>query len=75
MFSGKFYWIPEATHHSSKFEVKNGAFVKPGTELTPNVYSKIQGLAHINELDQELIVKPVELVCINNLKNGSEDEG
>ena len=68
LFSGKFYWIPEATYYSSKFEVGNGEFIKPGTELSTGVFSKIQGLTQINELEQELIIKPVELFFTNNLE-------
>ena len=68
IFSGKFYWIPEATYYSSKFEVKNGAFVKPGVEVTANNFAKIQGLVEISELDQELTIKPVELLLINKLE-------
>ena len=67
IFAGKFYWIPEATYHSSKFEVENGEFIKKGTEIISGIFAKVDGLAQINELDQELVLKPIELLSINKL--------
>ena len=67
IFAGKFYWIPEATYHSSKFEVENGEFIKKGTEVISGIFAKIDGLVQINELDQELVLKPIELLSINKL--------
>ena len=74
IFAGKFYWIPEATYHSSKFEVENGEFVKKGTEVISGIFSKIDGLAQINELDQELIIKPVELLSCLLYTSDAADE-
>lgn len=74
IFSGKFYWIPEATYHSTKFEAENGEFIKPGQEVMPNNIAKIQGLAQINELDQELVLKPAELLLINKSEKSFSDQ-
>ena len=68
IFAGKFYWIPEATYYSSNFEVENGEFVKKGTEVISGIFSTISGVAQINEVDQELVIKPIELLSVNKLE-------
>ena len=68
IFAGKFYWIPEATYYSSTFEVENGEFVKKGTEVISGILSTISGVAQINEVDQELVIKPIELLSVNKLE-------
>jgi DNA-directed RNA polymerase subunit beta' len=71
LFTGSLYWIPEETHQlsfigSENLKIKEGSFVKQGTEILPEVFSNIEGFAHFNETTSELIIKPGELYKINN---------
>ncbi len=69
IFSGFLYWVPEETHQlsSSNFEkikLKDGNFITKGTEILPNVYTKIDGFVQMDETNYELIIKPGELYQI-----------
>ena len=69
IFSGFLYWVPEETHQlsSSNFEkikFKDGNFITKGTEILPNIFSKIDGFLQIDENSSELIIKPGELYQI-----------
>jgi len=68
IFEGKFYWIPEATYYSSKFEVENGQFVKPSNEIISGIFAKIPGLVQIDKVVQELVIKPAELFLFSKLE-------
>lgn len=74
LFSGAFYWIPEETHQIKNsillktIKVNNGSFIVPGTEILPNVFSKIGGLININDVGQELVIKPGELINLTKLR-------
>ena len=66
LFAGFLYWVPEETHQlsSTNFEnlkLKEGNFVTKGTEILPNIYSKIDGFVQLGENNSELIIKPGEL--------------
>merc|ERR1712087_275133 len=73
LFSGVFYWIPEETHRLKNslllqtVKVKNGSFILPGTELFTNTFSKVGGLVNIDDIEQEVIIKPGELINFNKL--------
>ena len=74
LFHGYFYWIPENTYKAVRnipFKVKNGDIILPGTEILPNVFSPIGGLVQINEIEQELLIKPGELFKLSegSIKN------
>ena len=69
IFSGFLYWVPEETHQLSslnfeKIKLKDGNFITKGTEILPNVYSKIDGFVQMAETTHELIIKPGELYQI-----------
>ena len=74
LFSGSIYWIPEETYRQDVFSdfdrpfVSNGSIIKAGMELFPGVVSKKGGLVQINVTEQELVVKPGELINLTNLK-------
>ena len=74
IFSGSFYWIPEETYQLNNslllktIKVKNGVFITPGTEILPNIFSKVGGLVNIDSIEQELIIKPGELINLTNLQ-------
>ena len=66
VFNGCLYWVPEETHSlpttSKKIvQLKNGEFVEKNTYLFTNTYSQIEGIAHINNDESELVIKPGEL--------------
>ena len=71
IFSGSLYWIPEETHYVKslalleKLKLKNGNFIKEGTEIIPNKLTKFGGILQINALTQEIVIKPGELYKIN----------
>jgi DNA-directed RNA polymerase subunit beta' len=70
LFAGFLYWIPEETHQLNsslieKIKVKNGNFVSKGTNILPNISSKIDGFIQIDKQNSELIIKPGELYQIN----------
>nr|YP_010930369.1 RNA polymerase beta'' subunit [Ochrosphaera neapolitana]WKK50097.1 RNA polymerase beta'' subunit [Ochrosphaera neapolitana] len=73
LFSGSFYWIPEETFQQNEIKsfnftkVRNGDFIKPGTEILPNIFSKTGGLLHINNVEQKVVIKPGELFKISNI--------
>nr|WKK50207.1 RNA polymerase beta'' subunit [Ochrosphaera neapolitana] len=75
LFSGSFYWIPEETFQQSELnsvalaKVRNGDFIKPGTEILPNVFSKMGGLLHINNIEQKITIKPGELFNVSNIRS------
>lgn len=77
IFNGFLYWIPEETHsltttNKKVVQVKNGEFVEKNTCLFPNIYSQTEGIAHINNEDSELIIKPGEFYRFekNQLRSG-----
>ena len=49
-------------------KVKNGTIIKAGTEILPNVFAKVSGLVHIDDIEQEIIIKPGELINLTKLK-------
>jgi DNA-directed RNA polymerase subunit beta' len=70
LFTGSLYWIPEETHQLSfvgveNLKVKEGSFVKSGTQVLPDTFSSLEGFAHLNDVTSELIIKPGELYKIN----------
>lgn len=68
LFHGYFYWISEETHkivRNVAFNVVDGQIISAGTEILPGVVSKVAGLIHLNEDEQELLIKPGELFKIN----------
>jgi len=68
LFHGYFYWIPEETHKTLRnvsFNIRDGQIITSGTEILPNVVAKAGGLIHLNEGEQELLIKPGELFKIN----------
>ena len=79
IFTGFLYWVPEETHQLNsvsmeKIKVKNGDFVKKGTCLLPNIFSKVDGFVEIDSQNCELIITPGELYQIttypkNNINN------
>ncbi len=79
LFSGSLYWIPEETHNISsgslleKFKLKHGNFVPQGTEILPKKYTKANGILIVNNSTQELIIKPGELIKINDKTLASID--
>lgn len=75
IFSGFLYWIPEEiynpntlTHFFPSPKVKHGRFIPDGFEIGAKVFSKTKGLAEVNELENEIRIKPGELYDINELK-------
>ena len=74
LFSGVFYWISEETHKlnnsllSKNIKVQNGVFINPGTEILPNIFSKVGGLVNIDDIEQEVVIKPGELINLTKLK-------
>ena len=79
IFTGSLYWIPEETHklnsiNINDIKVKNGAYVKKNTQLLPSIYAGIEGIAYINELDFELIIKPGELYRLDSLQHTPEEK-
>jgi DNA-directed RNA polymerase subunit beta' len=72
LFTGSLYWVPEETHQlsfikSETLSIKEGSFIKQGTQILPGIFSNIAGFAHFNEITSELIIKPGELYKINEL--------
>ncbi len=70
LFTGSLYWIPEEFYNLNIFprqnlKVTNGSFIKPGTEILPDIFSKNGGFVQIDDISQELIIKPGELFKIN----------
>ena len=70
LFTGSLYWVPDEVYNLNIFpfqnlKVKNGSFINPGTEILSNVFSKKGGFVQINEITQELTIKPGELFKIN----------
>ena len=74
LFSGAFYWIPEETHQIKNtillktIKVNNGSLITPGTEILPNIFSKVGGLVNIDDIEQEIVIKPGELINLTKLK-------
>jgi len=73
LFTGSLYWVPEETHQLSfigaeNLKIKEGSFVKQGTQILPDIYSSLEGFAHVNEITSELIIKPGELYKIDDLQ-------
>ena len=71
LFTGSLYWVPEETHQLSfsdadTLKVNGGIFIKKGTEILPDVFSKINGFVEINEANSELTIKPGELYQIQS---------
>ena len=69
IFAGFLYWVPEETHQLTSFsiesiKVKDGTFITKGTQILPNIYSKIDGFAYTDDQNSELIIKPGELYQI-----------
>ena len=65
-FRGSLYWVPEETHiykniGDESIFVQNGSFVRKNTCILPDVYTGINGFVHINETEEEIIIKPGEL--------------
>jgi len=65
-FMGSLFWVPEETHSINNIDeqtlfVKNGSFVRKNTLISSDIYSGINGFVHINETENEVIVKPGEL--------------
>lgn len=76
IFTGLLYWVPEETHQLSyltrgKIKIKDGNFIKKGTKILPNISSRIDGFAEIDEQNSELIIKPGELYQIKEKKDSS----
>ena len=78
IFTGFLYWIPEETHqlgssNLSKLQISDGAFIKKGTTVLPNVVSKIDGFCQINEQNSELVIKGGELYQVTENQKQSLD--
>ena len=74
IFNGTFYWLSEETHHLDSnylenFSLLHGCFVQAGSELNPDITTKISGFAQIDEENSELIIKPGELYEVKGYKN------
>jgi DNA-directed RNA polymerase subunit beta' len=74
IFKGFLYWIPEETHQvksldSITLKVKDGSFIKKGTNILPNITTKIDGFVQIDEYNSELIIKPGELYQLKTHEN------
>ena len=73
IFSGYFYWVPEETYLINpplvdlKKEIQSGLLIQQGTEILQDTFSKTSGLLQINNLTQELTIKPGELFNITDL--------
>jgi DNA-directed RNA polymerase subunit beta' len=70
IFTGFLYWLSEETHQLTSrnlenIKVKDGAFVKKGTVLLPNISSNIDGFVEIDTQNCELTIKPGELYQLN----------
>ena len=70
LFTGSLYWIPEETHQLSfigaeNLKIKDGSFIKSGTQILPDIFSNLEGFAQIDENTSELIIKPGELYRIH----------
>ena len=71
LFTGSLYWVPEETHQLSfigteNLKITEGCFVKKGVQILPDIYSNLEGFAHINDVTSELIIKPGELYQISD---------
>jgi hypothetical protein len=77
LFTGFLYWVPEEiyplnysmrkkTLFKKNGNVHNGSFVKKGTKLLHNIFSKLDGVVQINDNFSELMVKPGSLCSIEN---------
>ena len=71
LFAGSLYWVPEETHQlnfikSDNLKIKDGTFIKKGTQILPGIFSNLTGFAHFNEVTSELVIKPGELYKIND---------
>ena len=68
LFTGYCYFIPEETYYysnsptSNKFTFKTGDKIASGTEILPNIFSKISGYVFINEVTGEISIKPGEFL-------------
>jgi DNA-directed RNA polymerase subunit beta' len=70
LFTGSLYWIPEETHQLSfigaeNLKIKDGSFIKSGTQILPDIFSSLEGFGQIDENTSELIIKPGELYRIH----------
>jgi DNA-directed RNA polymerase subunit beta' len=71
IFTGFLYWVPEEIHQLNslsieKIKVNDGNFIKKGTILLPNIFSKIDGFARINNQSSELTITPGELYQVKS---------
>ena len=71
LFTGSLYWVPEETHQLSfvgveNLKIKEGEFVKSGTQILLDTFSSLEGFAHLNESTSELVIKPGELYRISS---------
>jgi len=68
LFTGSLYWVPEETHQLSFAEptlkVKEGSFVKKGTQILADVFCNIDGFVQFNEVTYEVTIKPGEFYKI-----------
>ena len=68
LFTGSLYWVPEETHQLSfaepSLKVKNGGFIKKGTQICADIFSNIEGFLQFNEVTYEVTIKPGELYKI-----------
>ena len=71
LFSGALYWIPEETHYVEnvalfeKLKTRNNNLIPKGTEIIPKFFTKVSGILQVNNLGQEVSIKPGELFKIN----------
>ena len=71
IFTGYLYWVPEETHQlksplsSADLKFSSGSIVKRGTEILPNIFSKVGGLLQLDSMGQEITIKPGELFELN----------
>jgi len=70
LFTGSLYWIPEETHQLSFVEptlkIKEGSFVKKGTQIVAGVFCNIDGFLQFNEVTYEITIKPGEFYKIGD---------
>jgi DNA-directed RNA polymerase subunit beta' len=79
---GTLLWIPEESHEVNKdialLMVENGEYVEGGTEIARDINALSSGYVEVvqkNDILRELIVKPGELLLVDDLDEASQWSG
>ena len=79
---GKIIFIPEEIHQISKDStlkmVESGTFVTAGTEVVKDVVTHIDGIVEIkeyNDIIQEVIIRPGEVIKVNDINTLKVEDG